>query len=94
MKLDDPAGAAAFCDRLATDYPGSRHAAKAAELAARLQTRRGFVILAVLGGSFDPVHAGHVAMVAHVLRHRLADRVLIIPNWRSPWRDAPLAGPR
>jgi len=51
------------------------------------------VILAVLGGSFDPVHAGHVAMAEHVLGHRLADHVLVIPNWRSPWRDAPLAGP-
>jgi nicotinate-nucleotide adenylyltransferase len=51
------------------------------------------VILAVLGGSFDPVHAGHVAMAAHVLRHRLADHVLLVPNWQSPWRDAPLAGP-
>lgn len=51
------------------------------------------MILAVLGGSFDPVHAGHVAMAAHVLRHRLADHVLVIPNRQSPWRDAPLAGP-
>ncbi len=51
------------------------------------------MILAVLGGSFDPVHAGHVAMAAHVLRHRLADHVLVIPNRQSPWREAPLAGP-
>lgn len=51
------------------------------------------MILAVLGGSFDPVHAGHVAMAAHVLLHHLADHVLVIPNWRSPWRGAPLAGP-
>lgn len=51
------------------------------------------MILAVLGGSFDPVHAGHVAMAAHVLRHRLADHVLVIPNLQSPWREAPLAGP-
>jgi nicotinate-nucleotide adenylyltransferase len=51
------------------------------------------VILGVLGGSFDPVHTGHVAMVEHVLRHRLADHVLVIPNRQSPWREAPLAGP-
>jgi nicotinate-nucleotide adenylyltransferase len=51
------------------------------------------VILAVLGGSFDPVHAGHVAMVEHVLSHGLADHVLVIPNRQSPWRGAPLAEP-
>ncbi|MBM4131070.1 nicotinate (nicotinamide) nucleotide adenylyltransferase [bacterium] len=47
---------------------------------------------ALLGGSFDPVHAGHVAMVVHVLRRALADEVIVIPNARSPWRDEPSAG--
>lgn len=51
------------------------------------------MILAVLGGTFDPVHTGHVAMATHVLLHRLADQVLVIPNRQSPWREAPLAGP-
>ena len=51
------------------------------------------MIRALLGGSFDPVHAGHVAMVRHVLRHSLADHVVVVPNWRSPWRPAPVAGP-
>lgn len=46
---------------------------------------------ALLGGSFDPVHAGHVAMAAHVLRWGLADDVRVIPNARSPWRDPPVA---
>lgn len=49
------------------------------------------MIRALLGGSFDPVHAGHVAMAAHVLVHGLADRVVVIPNWRSPWRPDPAA---
>jgi nicotinate-nucleotide adenylyltransferase len=42
------------------------------------------VILAVLGGSFDPVHVGHVAMAREALSRGLADRVLVIPNWHSP----------
>lgn len=46
---------------------------------------------ALLGGSFDPVHAGHVAMVAHILAHGLAERVLVVPNWCSPWREPPVA---
>jgi outer membrane assembly lipoprotein YfiO len=38
VKLDDPSGAAAFCDRLAAEYPASRYAAEAAALAARLKS--------------------------------------------------------
>lgn len=51
------------------------------------------MIRAVLGGTFDPVHAGHVAMARHVLGHGLADLVHVIPNWQSPWRASPVAGP-
>lgn len=51
------------------------------------------MIRALLGGSFDPVHTGHVAMVRHVLQHHLADHVVVVPNWRSPWRTEPGAGP-
>lgn len=46
---------------------------------------------ALLGGSFDPVHSGHVAIARHVLGAGLADRVLVVPNARSPWRPEPLA---
>ncbi|MBK8166049.1 MAG: nicotinate (nicotinamide) nucleotide adenylyltransferase [bacterium] len=49
------------------------------------------MIVALFGGSFDPVHCGHVALVRHVLEHGLADRVVVVPNTRSPWRDEPLA---
>ncbi len=46
---------------------------------------------ALLGGSFDPVHAGHVAMARHVLACGLADHVVVVPNARSPWRSEPRA---
>jgi len=49
------------------------------------------VIRALLGGSFDPVHAGHVALAAHVLECGLADRLIVVPAWQSPWRGKPLA---
>lgn len=49
------------------------------------------MIAALLGGSFDPVHSGHVAMARHVLEHALAGHVFVVPNARSPWRDEPAA---
>ena len=42
---------------------------------------------ALLGGSFDPVHAGHVAMAAHVLERGWADVVHVVPAWLSPHKD-------
>lgn len=46
---------------------------------------------ALFGGSFDPVHSGHVEMVRHILGHGLADRIHVVPNARSPWREEPAA---
>ena len=40
--------------------------------------------LAVFGGSFDPVHNGHLLLAGHLLRHNLADEVLFIPSGRQP----------
>ena len=42
------------------------------------------MLRAMLGGSFDPVHLGHLAMARHLLDHELADSLLIVPAWRSP----------
>ncbi len=42
------------------------------------------MVRAFLGGSFDPVHTGHVAMVDHVLDKGLADFVHVVPAWLSP----------
>ena len=42
------------------------------------------MLRAVFGGSFDPVHLGHVEMAHHMLDKKLADHLLIIPAWRSP----------
>jgi nicotinate-nucleotide adenylyltransferase len=51
------------------------------------------MVRAVLGGSFDPVHDGHVAIGAHLLEQGLADHLVVIPADRSPHKDACLAGP-
>lgn len=42
--------------------------------------------LAVLGGSFDPVHCGHVAMARHILDAGLAREVRVIPACNSPFK--------
>lgn len=42
------------------------------------------MIRAVLGGSFDPVHHGHVALGAHLVGSGLADEVRVIPAGQSP----------
>ena len=46
----------------------------------------------VLGGSFDPVHLGHVAAAEAALRLRRLDRVLLIPAGQAPHKRA-LAAP-
>jgi nicotinate-nucleotide adenylyltransferase len=47
------------------------------------------MIRALYGGSFDPVHAGHVAVVERILSDRVADRVHVVPAFRSPLKDEP-----
>ena len=41
--------------------------------------------IAVLGGSFDPVHNGHLAIAKQALKHLPIDAV-----WFMPTRDTPL----
>ena len=46
--------------------------------------------LGVFGGSFNPIHLGHV-LVADDVRHQLRlDRVLFIPTWHPPHKRGPL----
>jgi len=49
------------------------------------------MIRAVLGGSFDPPHDGHVAMARRVLADGLADHVHVFPAAVSPLKDAAAA---
>ena len=44
--------------------------------------------LAVFGGSFDPVHLGHVKLARQVLEHDLADEILFVPAKRSPFKPS------
>jgi nicotinate-nucleotide adenylyltransferase len=42
-------------------------------------------ILAVLGGSFDPPHIGHVLIPTYLLTRGLAQRVVVAPCWSHPF---------
>jgi len=48
------------------------------------------MIRAVLGGSFDPFHNGHLALVETILARDLADRILVIPAHHSPHKEFPV----
>ena len=45
--------------------------------------------LALLGGSFDPVHNAHVALAGYFVRLLMPDELRIIPAG-NPWQKAPL----
>jgi nicotinate-nucleotide adenylyltransferase len=48
----------------------------------------------VFGGSFDPIHLGHVLAADDVRRQLRLDRVLFIPTWRPPHKRGPLTSYR
>ena len=49
------------------------------------------MIRALLGGSFDPFHNGHLAMVQAILARELADLALVVPAWQSPHKAPAVA---
>ncbi|HEY8550522.1 MAG TPA: nicotinate-nucleotide adenylyltransferase [Vicinamibacterales bacterium] len=44
----------------------------------------------ILGGTFDPIHLGHLAVAAAVERALGLDRILLVPARTPPHRSAPL----
>ncbi|HEU5287128.1 MAG TPA: nicotinate-nucleotide adenylyltransferase [Candidatus Limnocylindria bacterium] len=45
----------------------------------------------VFGGTFDPVHVGHLAIALAALESARLDRIVFVPARRSPLKDAPPA---
>lgn len=41
----------------------------------------------ILGGTFDPVHNGHLNLAKQVAVNRALDGVLLIPSYRHPFKD-------
>ena len=44
--------------------------------------------LAILGGSFNPIHQGHLFLADSVLSELHYDRVVLVPAYRSPFKPA------
>jgi nicotinate-nucleotide adenylyltransferase len=49
--------------------------------------------VALYGGSFDPPHRGHQAIVQHLRTRPEIDRVILVPAWRNPFKASTLASP-
>lgn len=43
--------------------------------------------IAVLGGSFDPIHEGHLSMAKEVLKRKLADQIWLMPAQQNPLKE-------
>lgn len=57
------------------------------------RTGTGRVRLGIFGGTFDPVHVGHLAIARAALEAVPLDRILFVPARRSPLKDrGPFAG--
>lgn len=50
--------------------------------------------VAILGGSFDPVHLGHLGMAATVIENTEVDEVIFVPCFVSPFKSGTVASPQ
>jgi nicotinate-nucleotide adenylyltransferase len=50
--------------------------------------------IGIYGGTFDPIHAGHLHVVTQVIKNNLVDQLLIVPAGQPLLRkDSPVASP-
>ena len=49
------------------------------------------MVVGVFGGSFNPVHNGHIALAREVVRQGLADRVMMVLSPQNPLKEHPEA---
>ena len=44
--------------------------------------------LGILGGTFDPIHHGHLRIAKAVIEQKLVDKVLLMPSGKPPHKAA------
>ncbi len=44
--------------------------------------------IAIFGGTFDPVHSGHVEIVKKALKDKDIDKIIIVPNFLNPLKNS------
>ena len=44
--------------------------------------------IAIYGGTFDPIHKGHLHVISEIISRKLADRILLIPAGQPQLRAA------
>ena len=49
--------------------------------------------VAILGGTFDPIHRGHIAIARQVRRRLRYDRIIFVPSYQPPRRSPPPQAP-
>lgn len=49
--------------------------------------------IGILGGTFDPIHEGHLTIADHVLKSFQLTRIEFIPCFQPPHRHQPIASP-
>ena len=50
--------------------------------------------IAIYGGSFDPFHNGHKAVIDQALQTLLIDKLLVVPAYLNPFKQSSLASPQ
>jgi nicotinate-nucleotide adenylyltransferase len=49
-----------------------------------------FKLIGILGGTFDPIHLGHLHLAKTILQQTYLQQIKLVPCYQSPHRDQPL----
>ncbi len=49
--------------------------------------------IAIFGGSFDPIHKGHIKIVEEAIKSLNIDRVFVVPTFLNPFKNSSLISP-